>query len=298
MPVLSCWKSIVQTRYLLGIDGGGTRCRVRLTDRAGQRLAECEGGPANVWSQYETAVQTMETLMARALQSAGLPPAALQDTAVVAGLAGANVTSVQARLDNWQPGCAALAVVSDVEIACVGAHGGQPGAVFICGTGSQGAAWDGEHFTSLGGWGFALSDQGSGSELGHRALRLALQAHEAIVPPSALTQHIMLQFENSPEKMLEWTRQAQPADWARVVPEVFAAASSGDVNAVTLVKQTASDIGILAEQLFLRGASQLAMMGGLAQPIRPWLSSDLQARLTEPVADALSGALMLAARLA
>ncbi len=41
----------MQTGYLLGIDGGGTRCRARLTDRQGKLLAEVVGGPANVWSQ-------------------------------------------------------------------------------------------------------------------------------------------------------------------------------------------------------------------------------------------------------
>ena len=33
---------------LLGVDGGGTGCRARLTDRAGTVLGEGEAGPANV----------------------------------------------------------------------------------------------------------------------------------------------------------------------------------------------------------------------------------------------------------
>ena len=204
----------MQPHYLLGIDGGGTQCRARLTDLQGRILAEATGGPANVWSDYDAALTCVGQLIERVLSQAGLAPEALTQTALVAGLAGANVTSVQARLASWQPACAALQVVSDVEIACAGAHGGAPGAVFIIGTGSQGAAWDGDQFTLLGGWGFALSDQGSGAELGRRALRLALLAHEAIITPSALTRQLMAQFDHSPETMLLWTRSATPADWA------------------------------------------------------------------------------------
>ncbi len=204
------------------------------------------------------------------------------------------MASVQARLAQWQPDCAALQVVSDVEIACAGAHAASPGAVFITGTGSQGAAWDGERFTLLGGWGFALSDQGSGAELGRRALRLALLAHEAIVERTALTHSLMARFDHSPESMLLWTRDAMPADWARVVPEVFAAAHADDPHATVLLRQTAHDIGLMVNRLSAISQGQVALMGGLATPILPWLASDVQARLVAAQYDALDGALMMA----
>jgi len=284
----------VHSHYLLGIDGGGTQCRARLTDLHGTVLAEATGGPANVWSQYEAALSCVTQLIDQVFLQAGLAPQALAQTSLVAGLAGANVASVQARLSDWQPACAALQVVSDVEIACAGAHAGQPGAVFIIGTGSQGAAWDGERFTLLGGWGFALSDQGSGAELGRRALRLALLAHEAMVEHSPLTHQLMAQFDLSPETMLLWTRTAAPADWARVVPQVFAAADAGDGHAQTLLQQTAADIGMMVRRLTALSSGRVALMGGLAVPIYRWLAADIQTRLVTPLGDALSGALTLA----
>ncbi|KNH33291.1 BadF/BadG/BcrA/BcrD ATPase family protein [Pantoea vagans] len=287
----------MQPHYLLGIDGGGTQCRARLTDLQGRMLAEATGGPANVWSDYDAALTCVGQLIERVLSQAGLAPEALTQTALVAGLAGANVTSVQARLASWRPDCAALQVVSDVEIACAGAHGGAPGAVFIIGTGSQGAAWDGDQFTLLGGWGFALSDQGSGAELGRRALRLALLAHEAIITQSALTRQLMAQFDHIPETMLLWTRSATPADWARVVPQIFAAADAGDGHAQDLLHQTAADIGLMVRRLTALSSGPVALMGGLATPIQRWLDDDIQARLVTPQGDALSGALILAQQL-
>ncbi len=284
----------MQSHYLLGIDGGGTRCRARLTDLHGNPLAEAVGGPANVWSQFDAALASVESLMRQVLASAGLAPEALEKTVVVAGLAGANVASVKARLAAWQPACASLLLVSDVEIACIGAHGGEPGAVFIIGTGSQGASWDGQRFSLLGGWGFALADQGSGAELGRRTLRLALLAHEQVVAKTDFTDHVMAQFNHSPETMLLWTQQAIPADWARVVPDVFAAAQAGDPHARMLLQQSADDIALIVRRLVNPHQGRLALMGGLAQPIQPWLAPEIQALLVAPQQDALSGALYLA----
>lgn len=279
---------------MLGIDGGGTHCRGRLTDSAGRLLAEAKGGPANVWSQFDAAIVAIEQVIDDLFAQANLPAEARDRTVIVAGLAGANVASVQTRLASWQPRCQARYLFTDVEIACAGAHAGAPGAVFIIGTGSQGAAWDGAHFTLLGGWGFALSDAGSGAILGQRALRLALLAHEEIVPGSALTQRIMASYQNSPEQLLIWSKQATPADWGCVVPEVFAAAQQGDVHGCALVQQCAADIVQMVQPLLARSHGKLALMGGLAEPIQAWLPADIAALLVPPQGDALSGALRLA----
>ncbi|MFH8133107.1 BadF/BadG/BcrA/BcrD ATPase family protein [Pantoea osteomyelitidis] len=284
----------MRTDYLLGIDGGGTQCRARLTDRQGKVLAEVAGGPANVWSRFDEALATVNGLIVEALRQADLPQHCLAQTSVAAGLAGANVASVKTRLASWQPPCQQIMLLTDVEIACMGAHGGEPGAVFIVGTGSQGAAWDGERFSLLGGWGFALSDLGSGAELGRRALRLALLAHEEVVSPSPLTHAIMARFDQSAEAMLLWSQQATPADWGRVVPDVFAAASAGDAQGRLLVQQTADNIALMVRRLTARSAGRLSLMGGLALPIQPWLAADVQAMLTLPQGDALDGALRLA----
>lgn len=281
---------------LLGIDGGGTHCRGRLTDHAGHVLAEATGGPANVWSQYDAAINAIESVIDTLFQQAGLAADARDRTLLVAGLAGANVASVHSRLQSWQPRCQARYLFTDVEIACAGAHDGAPGAVLIVGTGSQGAAWDGAQFTLLGGWGFALSDAGSGAILGRRARRLALLAHEAIVPASALTERIMALHQHSPEQMLLWSQQATPAEWGSVVPEVFTAAQQGDPHGIALVQQAAADIVQMVQPLLARSHGKLALMGGLAVPIQPWLPTEIAAQLVPPQGDALSGALRLASQ--
>lgn len=284
--------------YLLGIDGGGTHCRARLTDFQGQLLAESHGGAANVFSDFDRATAVIRQLIDDVFTAASLSAAARQHSLIVAGLAGANVPSVARALATWQPPVTGFHCCTDVEIACLGAHQGAPGAVLILGTGSQGAAWDGERVTLLGGWGFALSDHGSGAELGRRALRHALLAHEAIVPATPLTRELMAGFASDAETLLLWTRQATAADWGSVAPAVFRAAAAGDTAGEALLADSARDISLLVNKLQALSNGRIALMGGIAAPILPWLPADIREQITPAQGDALSGALRLARRLA
>ncbi|EOS92983.1 hypothetical protein LU631_24525 [Erwinia tracheiphila] len=136
----------MQAEFLPGIDGGGTHCRARPTSTGGSVLTECTQGPANVFSDFHTALLTLRSLFEQTVNVAGLTPAIWRKTSAVLGLAGANVLSVSARLHYVSFPFSQVTLLSDVEIACIGAHGGEPGAVLIVGTGSQGVIWSGECF--------------------------------------------------------------------------------------------------------------------------------------------------------
>ncbi|WNJ94195.1 BadF/BadG/BcrA/BcrD ATPase family protein [Vibrio ruber] len=280
-------------QYFIGVDGGGTKCRARLMNVDGEILAECAAGSANIYSAFDKALETVSRLIADVYLQANLPFESSACTSVVLGLAGANVESYRQCAQEKLQGFAHVKVVSDAEIACVGGHLGESGAVLITGTGSQGVRWDGRQFSRVGGWGFSLADQGSGAILGRRAVRYALQAHEHLIEPTALTREIMSQFDNSPEQMLTWSTNATPADWGQFAPAIFHYAELGDAVATQLVRQTASEIDQMLDYLTHQGKNGATLMGGLAKPILPWLSARNQAVLIDAKGDALDGALIL-----
>ncbi|MGE9551941.1 BadF/BadG/BcrA/BcrD ATPase family protein [Erwinia amylovora] len=284
----------MQSEFLIGVDGGGTHCRTRLVAVDGTLLAECKGGPANVYSDFDGALKRLNSLIENTFLSAGLPPAARQNTSAVLGLAGANVPSVSARLRLSPFPFARVRLLSDVEIACIGAHAGEPGAVLIIGTGSQGVAWDGEHFHHIGGWGFTLADQGSGAILGQRLLRKSLQAHEGLIPGTALTERVMGYFSHTPDRLLSWSKGATPGDWGQFSPWAFEAAQAQDPLAEALIAENASEIVVMAQALIRSSHGPLALMGGLAAPILPWLPHLIREQIVPAREDALSGALQLA----
>ena len=277
---------------LLGIDGGGTGCRARLV--AGSRvLAEGAGGAANLTLGVDIAAASILQAAREACARAGLPESTLAVLRAGIGAAGADASSDRgAQLAARLP-FASTIVRNDAEIACLGAHEGD-GAILILGTGSHGLLIREGRVHRVGGWGFMLSDTGSGAVLGHRAARRALLAHEGVAPASPFTARVMARFDARPAAMLEWALAAIPRDWAALAPLVFEAARAGDPVAVELQAQAVAEVEELLDRLAVLGAERIALLGGLAAIYRPLLPPRHGARLVEPAGDPLDGALRLA----
>lgn len=278
----------------LGIDGGGTTCRARLADADGRRLGEGLGGPANITTDLARAAASIEAATAAALAAAGLGPNDADRIRAGLGMAGGNAPAEAAALAAWPFPFAGVAVASDADIACLGAHDGGDGGILILGTGSQGAVRVAGRSATVGGWGFAISDDGSGAILGRAAARRALAGHEDLEPPSPFTRAVMDRFEASPPVMLAWALKAIPRDYAELAPLVLAHAEAGDPVARGLLGDHVGDVCRLIDRLLALGAARIALMGGLAAPTRPHLPARYDAVLVEPVGDALDGALALA----
>ena len=75
-------------------------------------------------------------------------------------------------------------------------------------------------------------------------------------------------------------------------------ANDGDSVARAAIRDAAEKIDDLVRQLIERGAPRVALLGGLATPMEPWLAPDVQRRLSPIQGDAVDGALHLARRAA
>jgi glucosamine kinase len=293
----SCGEKAIQhvahQQYRLGIDGGGTGCRARLTDLQGRVLGEGEGGPANLGLGVEVALESILQAARTALAQAGLNHTAMPSIDAGLGLAGANVPRQAEAFKRLSLPFRSVAVLSDAEVGCLGAHLGRDGGILILGTGSQGVLHRQGIFTTVGGWGFALSDAGSGAILGRAAVRRALLAHEGVQPASAFTQAVMDQVGGDPVAMVEWAAQARPREWAAHARATFGHAARGDPVALELVRASAQDVELMLDRLIALGATRISLMGGVAQPTRAYLSPRFASVLVPPLGDAMAGALLL-----
>lgn len=282
--------------YRLGIDGGGTSCRARIADAHGRPLGEGTGGPANIALGVDVVRASVLQATRQALAQAGLDEHILQATDAGLGLAAANVPRHRQAFEQRAAlPFRSMAVLSDAETACLGAHGGGDGGILILGTGSQGVVHRDGGFATVGGWGFGLSDTGSGAVLGRAAVRHSLLAHEGVEAPSCLTHAVMARFADDPAAMVEWAAQARPRDWGEFAPLVFEHAARGDQAALQLVQSSAAAVERLLDRMAALGAHRIALMGGVAAPTRRYLSPRFDALLVEPLGDAMDGALLLAA---
>jgi glucosamine kinase len=102
-------------------------------------------------------------------------------------------------------------------------------------------------------------------------------------------------FRSDPHKIVRWSARAAPRELAAIAPRVVEFAAKGDAVALELMRLGAARIDTMARALVSAGGTPLALMGGLAQPMEPWLSAETRRHLVPPAGDALDGALRLAA---
>jgi glucosamine kinase len=280
----------------IGVDGGGTHCRARIRDAAGRLIGEGQGGPANARLGAATAMGSVVQAAQAAAGSGGIAESALARATVFMGLAGAiDEGRKQALLAEPNP-FSRVQMDTDAYIAWAGAHGGRDGGIVIVGTGSAGLAVVKDRRFNVGGWGNVISDDGSGNEIGQTAIRRALWALDGMAEMTPLAAAILDRFDRDPSRMVTWGDQARPTDFAQFAPLVLDHAGRGDPLGKAVMQQVAQGAARLAQRLLDVGAPAIALLGGLAAPMTPWLPENIRARLVKPAADALDGALLLARR--
>jgi glucosamine kinase len=289
--------AVVQDNALFaGVDGGGTGCRARIEDAGGRLLGTGIAGPAALRLGVERAAAEVEKACRAALADAGLDADALGALHVAAGLAGIGRKGLADALAVRPHAFRSVVYAHDATTACLGAHGARDGGIVIVGTGSVGFAVADGREVRVGGYGFPISDEGSGADLGLHAIRLALRAYDDRAVDSNLTRDVMTRFHNDPFEAVAWMDPATATDYATFAPLVLRHADAGDPVARRIVRDAAEQIDELVRRLAECGALRIALLGGLASSMQPWLAPDVQRRLVPVEGDAVDGALHLARR--
>jgi len=282
------------TAYFLGVDGGGTGCRARIEDAAGTILGQGLSGPATTRLGIEQAWASIARAFDAAIEEAGLSASDIEHIHAGVGLAGIGRKGALAALRAIEHPFASIDFVSDGEGACLGAHSGRDGAIVIAGTGSIGLGLVEGRQLRVGGYGFPISDEGSGAYLGLKVVQLALRAHDGREQKTALLAEIMQRFQNDPMEAVAWMDRASATDYASLAPMVLRHADQGDAVARRIVQSAAGHIDTLVRTLFEKGAPRVCLLGGLASPVEPWLAPDVRRSLKPIDGDAVSGAIILA----
>ena len=119
-----------------------------------------------------------------------------------------------------------------------------------------------------------------------------------MVEASPLTRELLAGFERGPDGIVLFVQTAKPADYGRHAPTVLRHLEASDENAVTLFRRSAAHVDAALDAVCKDGIDQVALLGGLAPFYPKWLAARHQVRLVPARADALTGAVELAAKLA
>lgn len=283
----------------IGVDGGGTKCKVRIEDAAGNLLGQAKGGPSQIRISVDQAWQSILTAINEALKATGI---SLEDKnyRFHAGFALAG-TEVKEAVDDFLSRShpfTSMSLKSDAYAACLGAHGGKDGAIIIIGTGVIGMRVSGEEVIQVGGWGFPYGDEGGGAWLGLEAVRLTLQAYDGRVASSPLLEAILQKFANDIAKLVTWACEAKSTQFAEIAPLVVEHIAAKDPWALYLIKQAGKEMDKIFTALEKRAQDKskklpYSLFGGIVPFIEPWLGTELKSRIVPRQADATVGAIWM-----
>lgn len=296
-------------KWLIGIDGGGTKTDAALCDETG-RVHVCRtDGPTNPTSvPKETVAARLESILDALTAPLGGRMARIDGCFV--GVGGGGIAMNRAFLADCLtlllPGAQALANGSDSVNALTSGIGIGDGIVAIAGTGSSVFARVGGAMHQTGGWGYLLGDEGSGYDLGRRALVSALRALDGRGPETVLTrlcaEKLGMPVTQAVAGIYEKGR-AFIADFAPVLLE------ARDLSDPVACEQAEQAVGCLCEAIRVAGArlnapvKPVVMAGSVWQPggfvearTRNLLGEGF--RLIRPTLPPLYGAILEAAALA
>jgi len=282
--------------YLIGVDGGGTGTRVRLTRRDGAELAQASGGPSALARGIDKAWTTIDGVVGEAFAGIGIDGIPRRACAIGLGLAGVHNKEWAAAFVAADPGYAALALDTDGFTTLMGAHGGAPGAIVAIGTGSVGEALraDGSK-VEVGGWGFPAGDEAGGAWMGLRALNHIERVLDGRAEGGALARDVIAFCGGSRDAVQVWLGKADQNACAGLARFVVAHGATDPV-ARAILEQAGHEVAAIAAALDPGATLPLALCGGLGEVLRAWLPPDTLARCLAPQGDSAAGALRMIRR--
>ncbi|WP_157937616.1 BadF/BadG/BcrA/BcrD ATPase family protein [Oceaniglobus roseus] len=282
-------------QLLIGIDGGGSGCRAAARWSDGPQVFAATGGPANATTDRAQALSSVRAVVARVAALAGAQAAEIAAARARIGLAGIMDEAMGRAFAELLPMRAEVG--GDLELQVGGALGSGDGFVLAIGTGTIVAGRTGGRLRRAGGWGFPLSDQASGADLGRAVLRRVLLCEDGIADHSGLTRALLAELGGDPRGLVAFAVGAKAEDYARFAPRIVAAAAAGDTQALAAMLEAAAYLDRALTAVGFRPGARLCLMGGVGPAYAPYLASAAQATLIAPAASAVDHALALAAAL-
>ena len=256
----------------IGIDGGGTKTLLRMTDENGTVLFEETGGGSNPYTvPPETAEQLLKTMIGKAL---GTMPADAHFGGICIGAAGADTAADYAFFDRVlreATGSEKVLAVNDGYASLYATLGDQPGVVIASGTGS--ICWgknEAGEVCRVGGWGFLFSDEGSGYSMMRDAMETVCRTIDKRASQGALLlAELMKDFGvNTYEELIsEIYMSPTPQSVAAYFPLVAKAAQEKDPLAVEVIdrgmEQLVELVAAAARQIGMYPVFTVGMTGSI-----------------------------------
>lgn len=290
-------------KYLLGIDGGGTKTEFLLTDSDGKEIRRVILGASNPVS---AGIENTYSLLDDGIKEIckGLNRS---EISVYAGIAGAKSGDNQQLINTFLSkfGFASFNCGSDVDLALEAALKGKNGVAVIMGTGIVAYAQNGEKLHRSGGRGYMIDKGGSGYHFGSDALNSAFEFVDGRGGSETLYKLVEQMLGKKLEASVSDIYSGGAAYVASFAPAVFKAFRLGDSKAAEIIDRNAYEAAKIinsARKSLNMCNEKIVICGGLCKQkeiLYPFLMKYIEGDFTLEFLDEpmVNGAISLAGRM-
>ena len=264
-------------KWMLAIDGGGTKTDVALFAESGRIERYLRGPGCNPNDVgFDGACRILTAMLRQVIPDSQEEYWPL--SSVFAGLSGGTIGDYRKRfrgfLQEVFPQTQAVEANSDAVSALSSGIGCGDGCVVISGTGSIAYARRSGELFRAGGWGYLLDRGGSGYDLGRDALYYALCAADGRGPETLLRELVEDALGASVAEAVQTIYQFGKPYIAALAPLVFSALDQGDWAAQEILRQNgkemAKTINGVSVRLPKENVCQTVLAGGVFHSFDKW----------------------------
>jgi len=303
-------------KYLIGIDGGGTKTDCAIADLSGKIINQTTGKPSNfLVIGVEEAVENLFSLIEENLFQLEGDFADVKQ--IVIGVAGAGrkedaqllEKSFKDYSDQERIHFKRVSVLSDAHIALEGAFPNSAGCILIAGTGSILFGKDEKGVIHrVGGFGRLIGDEGSGYSIGRKALNAVSKASDGRGEETLISELLNAKMNPGSANSIISKVYNDKLDVASVARIVIEAAEEGDPIAEDILDEEADELVLHIKSLLDKihtDKLNVAFSGSLldnknyySDLLKQKIKSTLpRVEIVKPATSPVSGAILLAKRI-
>ncbi len=264
-----------EKEIILGVDSGGTKTKSILVDPKLELLSIGYGGPGNYHNiGIEKSKQNIKNTIKEAVTKADIKKENIKHGGF--GIGGLDTETDRKKITNFLETIKLVKnlekkhIANDVIISLYSITGGRPGIVVVAGTGSitYGTNEKGEDYR-VGGWGWPIGDEGSGTDIARRGLQAAAKAYDGRGDETKLTELAKREFEleNFDELIPKLDVLDFPSGISSFAESVINAGAEGDGKALEIVNEAGEELAesVLAvkRKLSMEEPVRVGCVGGL-----------------------------------